>query len=103
MFPKIGGSFPPKWINFIMVPNPINKWMIWGVPKFVFSERFSFFQPLNSTRHAPADAPPLAPGQPGDAMEVPWNPNVPWSKVAFFWGWETSHLKNDRNPYFIGI
>ena len=28
MFPKIGG-FPPKWMVKIMVPNPMNKWMIW--------------------------------------------------------------------------
>ena len=27
--PKIGG-FPPKWMVKIMVPNPMNKWMIWG-------------------------------------------------------------------------
>ena len=29
MFPKIGGN-PPKMDGKIMVPNPMNKWMIWG-------------------------------------------------------------------------
>ena len=29
VFPKIGGK-PPKWMVKIMVPNPVNKWMIWG-------------------------------------------------------------------------
>ena len=28
--PKIGGFYPPKWMVKIMVPNPMNKWMIWG-------------------------------------------------------------------------
>ena len=29
--PKIGmGPNPPKWMVKIMVPNPMNKWMIWG-------------------------------------------------------------------------
>ncbi len=39
----------------------------------------------------------------GKGLGIPWpSPNfiditstyiyVPWSKVAFFWGWETSHL-----------
>ena len=27
--PKIGGK-NPKWMVKIMVPNPMNKWMIWG-------------------------------------------------------------------------
>ena len=30
VFPKIGVK-PPKWMVKIMVPNPMNKWMIWGV------------------------------------------------------------------------
>ena len=29
MFPKIGVK-PPKWMVNFMVPNPMNKWMIWG-------------------------------------------------------------------------
>ena len=34
VFPKIGGGIlPPKWMVKIMVPNPMNKWMIWGVFK----------------------------------------------------------------------
>ena len=28
--PKIGGK-NPKWMVKIMVPNPMNKWMIWVV------------------------------------------------------------------------
>ena len=31
--PKIGGK-PPKWMVKIM-ENPMNKWMIWGVPLFL--------------------------------------------------------------------
>ena len=30
IFPKIGGENPPKWMVKIMVPNPMNTWMIWG-------------------------------------------------------------------------
>ena len=26
---------PPKWMVKIMVPNPMNKWMIWGVKTFL--------------------------------------------------------------------
>ena len=29
--PKNRGILPPKWINVTMVPNPMNKWMIWQV------------------------------------------------------------------------
>ena len=33
--PKIGGfETPPKWMVKIMVPNPMNKWMIWGYHYF---------------------------------------------------------------------
>ena len=35
MFPKIGGR-PTKWMVKIMVPNPMNKWMIWGVKPPIF-------------------------------------------------------------------
>ena len=30
MFPKIGVGPTPKWMVKVMVPNPMNKWMIWG-------------------------------------------------------------------------
>ena len=33
--PKIGG-LPPKWMVKIMVPNPMKKWMIWGVKTPIF-------------------------------------------------------------------
>ena len=36
MFPKIGVYIPPKWMVKIMVPNPMNKWMIWGVKNPIF-------------------------------------------------------------------
>ena len=33
--PNIGGFvYPPKWMVKIMVPNPMNKWMIWGYHYF---------------------------------------------------------------------
>ncbi len=35
-----GGNYPPKWMVKIVVPNPMNKWMIWGVnppPYFWFN------------------------------------------------------------------
>ena len=35
MFPKIGGK-NPKWMVKIMVQNPMNKWMIWGVKTHIF-------------------------------------------------------------------
>ena len=41
MFPKIGGK-PPKWMVKIMVPNPMNKWMIW-----VFLPLFLVQHPYN--------------------------------------------------------
>ena len=35
---KNRGIFPPKWMVKIMVPNPMYKWMIWGVfPYFWFN------------------------------------------------------------------
>ena len=41
VFPKIGGK-PPKWMVKIMVPNPMNKWMIWGVfPLFLVPHPYS--------------------------------------------------------------
>ena len=33
--PKIAG-FPPKWMVKMMVPNPMNKWMIWVVFPHIF-------------------------------------------------------------------
>ena len=32
--PKIGGKTPKWMVNIIMVPNPMNKWMIWGYHYF---------------------------------------------------------------------
>ena len=34
--PKIGGFYPQKWMVKIMVPNPMNKWMIWGGFPIIF-------------------------------------------------------------------
>ena len=35
---KNRGILPPKWMVYFMVPNPMNKWMIWGVfPYFWFN------------------------------------------------------------------
>ena len=38
VFPKIRGT--PKWMVKIMLPNPMNKWMIWGYPYFWFNTHF---------------------------------------------------------------
>ncbi len=34
------GRKPPKWMVKIMVPNPMNKWMIWGVKTPIFRNTF---------------------------------------------------------------
>ena len=44
---KNRGILPPKWMVKIMVPNPMNKWMIWGVvfqnPLFLVGSTPMFF------------------------------------------------------------
>ena len=42
--PKIGGFYPPKWMVKIMVPNPMNKWMIWEVKTPIFGSTPIFFE-----------------------------------------------------------
>ena len=43
MFPKIGGK-NPTWMVKIMVPSPMNKWMIWGF--LIFLETPSLFMQI---------------------------------------------------------
>ena len=43
--PKIW-VLPPKWMVKIMVPNPMNKWMIWGeTPLFLETSKWRYIDP----------------------------------------------------------
>ena len=84
--PKIGGFTPPKWMVYLMVwvPNPMNKWMIWGVFPPLYLETSIGFVVLF---HAPKTQPTKG------GSSTPWFPFCLLCRVL--------SPVNHRNPRFF--